>query len=33
MCETEHNNLTFTPVEQKIAKEYLEACMRISDFS
>ena len=28
MCETGHNNLTFTTVEQKIAWEYLEACMR-----
>ena len=27
MCETGHNNLTFTTVEQKIAWEYLEACM------
>ena len=25
MCETGHNNLTFTAVEQKIAWEYLEA--------
>ena len=27
MCETGHNNLTYT-VEQKIAWEYLEACLR-----
>ena len=32
MCETGHNNLTFTTVEQKIACEYLEAYMRNSDF-
>ena len=25
MCETVHNNLTFTNVEQKITWEYLEA--------
>ena len=25
MCETGHNNLTFSTVEQKIAWEYLEA--------
>ena len=28
MCETGHNNLTFTAVEQKIAWEYLEAYLR-----
>ena len=33
MCETGHNNLTFTTVEQKIAWEYLEACLRYSDFT
>ena len=32
MCETDHNNLTFTIVEQKIAWEYLEAYLRYSDF-
>ena len=25
MCETVHNNMTFTTVEQKIACEYIEA--------
>ena len=33
MCETGHNKLTFTTVEQKIAWEYLEACLRYSDFA
>ena len=33
MCETGHNNLTFTPVDDKIAWEYLEAHLRISDFA
>ena len=33
MCETGHNNLTFTTVEQIIAWEYLEAYMRNSDFA
>ena len=33
MYETVHNNLTFTTVEQKIAWEYLEACLRYSDFA
>ena len=33
MCETGHNNLTFTTVEQKIAWEYLEVCLRYSDFA
>ena len=28
MCETGHNNMTFTTVEQKIAWEYLEAYLR-----
>ena len=28
MCETGHNNMTFTTVEQKIAWEYLEAFLR-----
>ena len=33
MCETGHNNLTFSTVEQKIAWEYLEAYLRYSDFA
>ena len=33
MCETGHNNLTFTTVEQKIELEYLEAYLRNSDFA
>ena len=33
MCETGHNNLTFTTVDQKIAWEYLEVCLRYSDFA
>ena len=33
MCETGHNNLTFTTVEQKIAWELLEAYLRNSDFA
>ena len=33
MCQTGHNNLTFTTVEQKIAWEYLEAYLRNSDFA
>ena len=33
MCETGHNNLTFTTVEQKIRREYLEAYLRYSDFA
>ena len=33
MCETGHNNLTFTTVEQKIAWEYLEEYLRYSDFT
>ena len=32
MCETGHNNLTFTTVEQKIGWEYLEAYLRNCDF-
>ena len=32
MCETGHNNLTSTTVEQKIAREYLEAYLRNCDF-
>ena len=33
MCETGHNNMTFTTVEQKIAWEHLEAYLRYIDFS
>ena len=33
MCETDHNNLTFITIEQKIAWEYLEAYLRCSDFA
>ena len=33
MCETGHNNLTFTTVEQKIGLEYLEAYLKYSDFA
>ena len=33
MCETGHNNMTFTTVEQKIAWEYLEAYLRYTDFT
>ena len=33
MCETGHNNLTFTTVEQKIAWEYLEVCLGYGDFA
>ena len=30
MCETGHNNMTFTNVEQKIACKYIEAYLRYS---
>ena len=33
MCETVHNNMTFTTVEQTIAWEYLEANLRYTDFA
>ena len=33
MSETGHNNLTYITVEQIIAWEYLEACLRYSDFA
>ena len=33
MCETVHNNMTFTTVEQKIACEYLEAYLGYSSFA
>ena len=31
MCETGHNNMTFTTVEQKIVWEYLDAFLRYTD--
>ena len=33
MCETGHNNMTFTTVMQKIAWEYLEGYLRYTDFA
>ena len=33
MCETGHNNITFTTVEQKIALEYIVAYLRYTDFA
>ena len=33
MCETGHNNMTFTTVVQKIAWEYVEAYLRYTDFA
>ena len=33
MCETGHNNMIFTSVEQNIAWEYLEAYLRYTDFA
>ena len=33
MCQTGHNNMTFTTVEQKIAREYLEAYLRYIEFA
>ena len=33
MCKTLQNNMTFTTVEQKIAREYLVAYMRYSNFA
>ena len=33
MCETGHNNMTFTTVEQKIALEYLVEYLRYTDFA
>ena len=33
MCETGHNNKTFTTVEQRIAWEHLEAYLRYIDFA
>ena len=33
MCETGHNNMTFTILEQKITLEYLEAYLIYSNFA
>ena len=33
MCETGHNNITFTTAEEKLAWEYLEAYLRYSNFA
>ena len=33
MCETGHNNMPFTGVEQKFACEYIEAYLRYTDFA
>ena len=33
MCETGHNDMTFTTVEQNIAWESLEAYLRYSNFA
>ena len=33
MCETGHDNMTFTNVEQKIACEYIETYQRYSNFA
>ena len=33
MCETGHNNMTFTTVDPKIACEYIEAYLRYTDFA
>ena len=33
MCETGHNNMTFTTVEQKTAWEYFEAYLIYTDFA
>ena len=33
MCETGHNDLTFTAAEKKIAWEYHEAYLRYSNFA
>ena len=32
ICETGHNNMTFTSVGHKIAWEYLESFLRYTDF-
>ena len=33
MCETGHNNMTFTTVQQKIVWEYLKAYLSYTDFA
>ena len=33
MCETGHNNMTFTTAEKKIVGEYLDAKLRYTDFA
>ena len=33
MCETGHNNMTFTTVEQKTAWEYFKSYLRYTDFA
>ena len=33
MCETGDNNMTFTTVEQKIACQYIEECLRYRNFA
>ena len=33
MCETGHNNMNFTTVEQKIGCEYTEAYLRYSNLA
>ena len=33
MCETGHNNMTFTGLEHKITWEYIEAYLRYTDFA
>ena len=33
MCETGHNNVTFTTVEQKKSCEYIEEYLRYSNFA
>ena len=33
MCETGHNNMTLTSLEQKIVCEYIEAYQRYSNFA
>ena len=33
MCETGHNNMTFTTADEKIALKYLEACLTYSNFT
>ena len=33
MCETGHNNMTLTTVEQNIAWEYLDSYLKYTDFA